>query len=56
MAVFNFKKIRRDFALHPGAAVLGRQEFLRKHRYPPNIEPKAVEDVLEQAKQQAANM
>jgi hypothetical protein len=28
---------------------------MRKQKHPPNKEPKAVEDVLEQAKQQAAN-
>lgn len=32
------------------------KKVLRKHGYPPNKEPKAVEDVLEQAKLQAANM
>jgi type I restriction enzyme, R subunit len=32
------------------------KKVLRKYGYPPNKEPKAVEDVLEQAKLQAANM
>lgn len=32
------------------------KKVLRKHGYPPNKEPKAVEDVLEQAKLQAAGM
>jgi len=35
---------------------LAIKKVLRKHGYPPNKEPKAVEDVLEQAKLQAANM
>jgi len=32
------------------------KKVLRKHGYPPNKETKAVEDVLEQAKLQAAGM
>lgn len=32
------------------------KKVLRKHGYPPNKETKAVEDVLEQAKMQAAGM
>jgi type I restriction enzyme, R subunit len=32
------------------------KKVLRKWDYPPNKEPKAVEDVLEQAKLQCANM
>jgi hypothetical protein len=32
------------------------KKVLRKHGYPPNKEPKAVEDVLEHAKLQASNM
>jgi type I restriction enzyme, R subunit len=35
---------------------LFNKKVLRKWDYPPNKEPKAVEDVLEQAKLQAANM
>ncbi|RYL93417.1 type I restriction endonuclease subunit R [Sporolactobacillus sp. THM7-4] len=35
---------------------LAIKKVLRKHGYPPNKEPKAVEDVLEQAKLQASNM